>query len=54
MNQFPPQYASVIGGAQVMDWIAFYNHRRLHSTLEYSSPMAFEKKWLARQISLAA
>jgi transposase InsO family protein len=38
----------------VMDWIAFYNHRRLHSTLGYTSPMAFEQKWLAGQISLAA
>ena len=39
---------------EVMDWIVFYNHRRLHSTLGYASPMAFEQKWLARQISLAA
>ena len=39
---------------EVMDWIAFYNHRRLHSTLGYISPMAFEQKWLAQQISLAA
>ena len=39
---------------EVIDWIAFYNHRRLHSTLGYASPMAFEQKWLARQISLAA
>ena len=39
---------------EVMDWIVFYNHRRLHSTLGYASPMVFEQKWLARQISLAA
>ena len=39
---------------EVMDWIAFYNHRRLHSTLGYASPMAFQQKWLASQISLAA
>jgi transposase InsO family protein len=39
---------------EVMDWMAFYNHRRLHSTLGYTSPMAFEQKWLAGQISLAA
>ena len=36
---------------EVMDWVAFYNHRRLHSTLGYASPMAFEQKWLASQIS---
>jgi transposase InsO family protein len=37
---------------EVMDWLAFYNHRRLHSTLGYTSPMAFEQKRLAGQISL--
>lgn len=39
---------------EVMDLVAFYNHRRLHSTLGYASPMAFQQKWLASQISLAA
>ena len=39
---------------EVMDWIAFYNHQLLNSTLGYASPMAFEQKWLAGQISLAA
>jgi len=39
---------------EVMDWITFYNHRRLHSTLGYTSPMAFEQKWLAEKITLAA
>ncbi len=37
-----------------MDWIAFYNQRRLHSTLGYTSPMAFEQKWLIQQMSLTA
>jgi transposase InsO family protein len=25
-----------------MDWMRFYNHKRLHSTLGYVSPMTFE------------
>ena len=28
---------------EVMDWLQFYNHRRLHSTLGYLSPINFEK-----------
>ena len=38
----------------VMDWMQFYNHKRLHSTLGYISPMAYEKKWLAKEGKLAA
>jgi transposase InsO family protein len=39
---------------EVMDWLAFYNHRRLHSTLGYLSPMQYETKWLADQARKAA
>ena len=28
---------------EVMDWLQFYNYRRLHSTLGYLSPMNFDK-----------
>ena len=32
---------------EVIGSITFHNHRRLHSTLGYTSPMACEQKWLA-------
>lgn len=39
---------------EVIDWMSFYNHRRLHSTLAYVSPMQFEQRWLADQHKRAA
>ena len=39
---------------EVMDWLVFYNGRRLHSTLGYVSPMAFEKKRLGEGARLVA
>ena len=34
---------------EVIDWLTFYNHKRLHSTLGYVSPMTFEQRWYAAQ-----
>ena len=34
---------------EVIDWLTFYNHRRLHSTLGQVSPMTFEQHWDAAQ-----
>ncbi len=39
---------------EVIDWLTFYNHKRLHSTLGYISPMQFENNWLAAQLKKAA
>jgi transposase InsO family protein len=39
---------------EVIDWLAFYNHRRPHSTLGYVSTKWFEENWLASHIRLAA
>jgi transposase InsO family protein len=37
-----------------IDWLRFYNHRRLHSTLGYLSRTAFEKKRLVEKERLVA
>jgi putative transposase len=40
--------------SEVMDWLHFYNQKRLHSTLGYVSPMQFEATWHAGQSKRAA
>ena len=39
---------------EVIDWLTFHNHSRLHSTLGYVRPMKFEKRWSAAQQLKAA
>ena len=39
---------------EVIDWLTYYNHKRLHSTLDYISPMQFEKNWFAAQLKKTA
>jgi putative transposase len=39
---------------ELVDGLGFYNSRRLHSTLNYVSPMMFEKNWFAAQQGRAA
>ncbi len=39
---------------EVIDWLTFYNHSRLHFTLGYVSPMQFEERWHAAQLLKAA
>lgn len=39
---------------EVMDWLAFYNATRLHSTLGYVSPMQHERIWSAAQDTKSA
>jgi transposase InsO family protein len=39
---------------EIIDWLGFYNSRRLHSMLDYVSPMTFEQNWFAAQQGEAA
>jgi putative transposase len=33
---------------EVLDWLHWYNRKRLHSTLHYVSPMEYEREWKQR------
>jgi transposase InsO family protein len=39
---------------EIVDWLIFYSRNRMHSTLGYTSPMAFEENWRRQQETLAA
>ena len=34
---------------EVMDWLNFYNHKKLHSMLGYVNTMTSEQRWIAAQ-----
>ena len=34
---------------ETIAWLLWYNQTRLHSTLDYVSPLQFEQNWLANQ-----
>ena len=41
---------SIIGNRPQFEYIeVFYNRRRLHSTLDYKSPMQFLNNWISAQ-----
>jgi putative transposase len=39
---------------EVIDWLACYNPKRMHSTLGYTAPMTFEEVWRRQQKAQAA
>jgi transposase InsO family protein len=39
---------------EVMNWIIWYNQKRMHSTIGYRSPVEFEQAWRLRQMAAAA
>lgn len=38
---------------EVIDWMDFYEHRRLHSTLGKVSPRQYEDRWFAAKFNKA-
>ena len=38
---------------EVLNWLLWYNHTRMHSTLGYVSPMQFEQDWYRSTATVA-
>jgi putative transposase len=39
---------------EVLDWLHWYNRKRLHSTLNYASPMEYEREWKKRSLPVVS
>jgi len=39
---------------EVLDWLHWYNWKRLHSTLNYASPMEYERAWKKRSLAVVS
>jgi len=39
---------------EVIAWLLWYNRTRMHSTLNYVSPVQFEQDWMDATVTIAA
>jgi putative transposase len=39
---------------EVLQWLFWYNRRRLHSTLNYQSPVEYEQSWADKVVAIAS
>lgn len=39
---------------EVLQWLFWYNRKRLHSTLKYQSPIEYEQNWACQTITMAS
>lgn len=39
---------------EILQWLFWYNRKRLHSTLNYKSPIEYEQNWMQRVIAIAS
>jgi putative transposase len=39
---------------ETIAWLLWYNQTRMHSTLDYASPMQFEKDWMDATVKIVA
>jgi len=49
------RFATIRGAKdEVMAWLLWYNRTRMHSTLNYVSPVQFEQDWMEATVKIAA